>query len=152
MTDFKKISRNIRIVYAALLAAVVTLIVLCECRVIPLEGLMLDVAPGTMYIVEVSMLFAVGLGILAALKGFNWCLLHKVHTAEDARRASLYQALSNARNCLLGALMMLGVVFYYGTLENWGMYYALAAFVSSLFCLPSAEGVEIELKVLYSKH
>ena len=152
MTDFKKISRNIRIVYAALLAAVVTLIVLCECRVIPLEGLMLDVAPGTMYIVEVSMLFAVGLGILAALKGFNWCLLHKVYTAEDARRASLYQALSNARNCLLGALMMLGVVFYYGTLENWGMYYALAAFVSSLFCLPSAEGVEIELKVLHSKH
>ena len=145
MTDYKKISRNIRIVYAALLAAVVTLVVLCECQVYPLEGMMLSLDPGAMYILEVGMSFAVGFGILAALKGFNWCLLHKVHAAEGARRVGLYQALSNARNCLLGALMVLGVVFYYGTLQNWGMYYALAAFVASLFCLPSAEGVEIEL-------
>lgn len=145
MTDYKKISRNIRIVYAALLAAVVTLIVLCECRVMPVEGMLLDVDPGTMYILEVGMLFAVGLGIFAALKGFNWCLLHKVHAAEGARRANLYVSLSNVRNCLLSSLMILGVIFYYGTLQNWGMYYALAAFVSSLFCLPSAEGVEIEL-------
>ncbi len=145
MTDYKKISRNIRIVYAALLAAVVTWVVLSEFHVIPIEGMMLDVDPGAMYIVEVGMLFAVGLGILAALKGFNWCLLHKVKPAEGKRKAELYVALSNARNCLLGALMMLGSVFYYATLENWGMYYALAAFVSSLFCLPSAEGVEIEM-------
>lgn len=145
MTDYKKISRNIRIVYAALLAAVVTWVVLCEFHVIPIEGMMLDVDPGTMYIVEVSMLFAVGLGILAALKGFNWCLLHKVQPAEGEHKVNLYVALSNARNYLLGVLMMLGAVFYYATLENWGMYYALAAFVSSLFCLPSAEGVEIEL-------
>ena len=82
---------------------------------------------------------------MAALKGFNWCLLHKVHSAEGHRRASLYLALSNARICILGSLTMLGTVFYYATLENWGMYYAMATFVSSLFCLPSAEGVEIEL-------
>ena len=145
MTDYKKISRNIRIVYAALLAAVVTWVALCEFHVIPMEGMMLNVDPGTMYIIEVSMLFAVGLGILAALKGFNWCLLHKVLPAGGERKVNLYIALSNARNCLLGALMILGSVFYYATLENWGMYYALAAFVSSLFCLPSAEGVEIEL-------
>lgn len=145
MIDYKKISRNIRIVYAALLAAVVIWVVLCELHVIPIEGVMLDVDPGMMYIIEVCMLFAAGLGILAALKGFNWCLLHKVQPAEGERKANLYLALSNARNCLLGALMILGAVFYYATLENWGMYYALAAFVSSLFCLPSAEGVEIEL-------
>lgn len=145
MTDYKKISRNIRIVYAALLAAVVTWVALCEFHVIPMEGMMLNVDPGTMYIIEVSMLFAVGLGILAALKGFNWCLLHKVLPAGGERKVNLYIALSNARNCLLGALMILGSVFYYATLENWGMYYALTAFVSSLFCLPSAEGVEIEL-------
>ena len=145
MIDCKKISRNIRVVYAALLAAVVTLIVLCEYQVFPIEGMMLSFDPGAMYILEVGMLFAVGLGILAALKGFNWCLLHKVSAVGGVERAALYQALSNARNCLLNALMVLGVVFYYGTLQNWGMYYALAAFVASLFCLPSAEGVEIEL-------
>lgn len=145
MIDYKKISRNIRIVYVALLSAVVIWVVLCEFQVIPMEGMMLNVDLGTMYIIEVGMLFAVGIGILAALKGFNWCLLHKVQPAEGERKVNLYIALSNARNCLLGSLMMLGAVFYYGTLENWGMYYALAAFVSSLFCLPSAEGVEIEL-------
>ena len=145
MTDFKKISRNIRIVYAALLAAVVTCVVLCEFHVIPIEGMLLGADAGTMYVIEVGMLFAVGFGILAALKGFNWCLLHKVHSAEGHRRTSLYLALSNARICILGSLTMLGAVFYYATLENWGMYYAMATFVSSLFCLPSAEGVEIEL-------
>ena len=59
----------------------------------------------------------------------------------------MYSEMSIARICLLGALMMMGAVFYYATLENWGMYYALAAFVTSLFCLPSAEGVEIELNI-----
>ena len=100
MTDFKKISRNIRIVYVALLAAVVTCVVLCEFHVIPIEGMLLGADAGTMYVIEVGMLFAVGFGILAALKGFNWCLLHKVHSAEGHRRASLYLALSNARICI----------------------------------------------------
>ena len=112
MIDYKKISRNIRIVYAALLSAVVTWVVLCEFQVIPMEGMMLNVDLGTMYIIEVGMLFAVGIGILAALKGFNWCLLHKVQPAEGERKVNLYIALSNARNCLLGSLMMLGTVFY----------------------------------------
>lgn len=147
MTDYKKISRNIRIIYAALLAAVLTLVVLCECHVLPVEGMLLKVAPGTMYILEVGVLFVVGLGIYAALKGFNWCLFHKVHAAEGTRRANLYVSISNARNCLLASLMILGVVFYYGTLQNWGMYYTLAALAASFFCLPSAEGVEIELNM-----
>lgn len=147
MTDFKKISRNIRIVYAALLVVVVALIALCEFNVLPVEGMLLDIAPGTMYIIEVASLFGVGLGILLALKGYNWLLEHKVHTAEGALRAKRFVSYNHARIILLAILMLLGVFFYYGTLENWGMYYALASFVSSFFCLPSAEGVEIELQV-----
>ena len=146
MTDYKKISRNIRIIYAAIMAAVATMVVLSESNVLPMEGLLLGMSPDAKYIVEVAMLFTVGLGILAALKGFNWCLIHKVHAAEGDRKAFLYVALSNARVCLLGSLMILGLVFYYGLLENWGIYYTLAALVASLFCLPSAEGVKIELE------
>ena len=144
--DYKKISRNIRIVYAAVLAAIVTMVVLCESNVLPVEGVLLGMSPGAKYIIEVGMLFAVGLGILAALKGFNWCLLNKVHAAKGDRKADLYVAFSNARNCLLGSLIILSLVFYYGLLVNWGIYYALACFVSSLFCLPSPEGVEIEME------
>lgn len=147
MMDYKKISRNIRVVYAVLLTLVVVLIVLCEFHLLPVEGMLLGMSPGTKYIVEVSMLFGVGVGILAALKGFNWCLHHKVHAKEGEQRTALYVMLNNVRFCLLAFLMLLGVFFYYGTLENWGMYYGLAAFVASLFCLPSSEGVEIELAV-----
>jgi hypothetical protein len=145
--DYKKISRNIRIVYAAVLAAIVTMVVLCESNVLPVEGVLLGMSPDAKYIIEVGMLFAVGFGILAALKGFNWYLTHKIQPAEDEHKVNMYSEMSIARICLLGALMMMGAVFYYATLENWGMYYALAAFVTSLFCLPSAEGVEIELNI-----
>ena len=145
MIDCKKISRDIRVVYAVLLVIILVLVVLCECNVVPIEGMLLGIDPGAMYVLEVGMLFAVGLGILAALKGFNWCLLHKVHGVEGERRVRLYVMLSNARNCLLGVLAAMGIVCYYGALENWGMYYALAALVASLFCLPSSEGVKIEL-------
>lgn len=145
MTDYKKISRKIRIVYAALLFVVVALTVMCEYNVIPVEGILLSVDAGTMYVVEVSMLFVVGLGLLAALKGFNWCMHHKVYVRERSQRVGLYKKLSHLRNVLLAVLMLAGVFFYYGTLENWGLYYALAAFVTSFFCLPSPEGVEIEL-------
>lgn len=147
MTDNKKISRNIRILYALLAVLVIALIVLCELNILPIEGMLLTVDPGTMYIIEVASLFGVGLGIFAALKGYNWLLEHKVHAVKGALRTKRFVAYNNARIVLLALLMLLGVFFYYGTLENWGMYYALAAFVSSLFCLPSAEGVEIELTI-----
>ena len=114
--DYKKISRNIRIVYAAVLAAIVTMVVLCESNVLPVEGVLLGMSPDAKYIIEVGMLFAVGLGILAALKGFNWCLLNKVHAAEGDRKAYLYVAFSNARNCLLGSLMILSSVCCLGLL------------------------------------
>ena len=147
MTDYKKISRNIRVLYAVLVALVLALVALCELNVLPVEGMLLNVDPGTMYIIEVASLFGVGLGIFAALKGYNWLLEHKVLSAEGALRIKRYATYNNARILLLALLMLLGVFFYYGTLENWGMYYALASFVSSFFCLPSAEGVEIELQV-----
>lgn len=145
MINYKSISRNIRVVYGAMLAVIVTFVVLCEFHVLPLEGMLISIDPGIMYIIQVLMVFVVGLGILAALKGFNWCLHHKVLAAEGVERISSYLMFSNLRNCMLCGLMILGAIFYYGTLENWGMYYGLAAFVVSFFCLPSPEGVEIEL-------
>ena len=147
MKNYKRISRIIRFLYGVTLGIVVVMIVLCETHLFPVEGMLVGLDGGTMYIIEVAMLFVVGIGILAALKGYDWMLRHRVCRAEGAHKENMYVVINNARIVLLGFLMLLGVFFYYGTLENWGMYYGLAAFVSSLFCLPSAEGVEIELEL-----
>ena len=58
-----------------------------------------------------------------------------------------YMGIYSVRLSLLAIPMILGTYFYYGLLENWGLYYALASFVASLFCVPSAEGVEVEMNV-----
>ena len=145
MTDYKKISRNIRIAYAATIAVVATFIALCESNGIHIEGMLTALPDGTMYIVEVATLFVVGIGLFAALKGYDWLLRHKIHAIEGKQRICRYASINYIRIGLLGILMLLGTFFYYGTLENWGMYYGLAAFVASLFCLPSSEGVEIEM-------
>ncbi len=148
MTDYKKISRNIRLMYAAMIAFLVTFVVLCELGVAPLEGMMVDAFDGAlMYYVQVFMFFFTGACVLAALKGFNWILKNRVHTAEKAERAGLYTEYYFCRLTLLAAVMLMGVLFYYAMLENWGMYYALIALAASFFCLPSPEGVEIELQM-----
>lgn len=146
-TTYKKISRNIRLVYAALMLVAVAFVALCEWNVIPVEGLLVGMDAGVMYVVEVGMLAIVGIGIFAALKGYDWLLHHWVLKAEGEHRVKLYQICNISRVAFLAFLVLLGIFFYYGTLENWGMYYALAAFVSLLFCLPSAEGVVVELNM-----
>ena len=148
MADYKKISRNIRILFAAVIVLMVAVIVNCEFDMGLLDGIAIGAFDAEqMYYFQVGMFFLTGVCVLAALKGFNWVLKNKVQTAEKAERAELYTKYYFIRIALLGAPMLTGILFYYTTLENWGMYYALIALVSSFFCLPSAEGVEIELKM-----
>ena len=71
MTNYKNISRNIRVLYAVLVALALALTALCELNILPIEGMLLNVDPGTMYIIEVASLFGVGVGIFAALKGYT---------------------------------------------------------------------------------
>ena len=148
MTDYRKISRNIRLMFVAMIVLMLSLVVVCEFDM----GLLDGVAIGTfdaelMYYIQVSTFFLTGICVLAALKGFNWVLKNKVQTAGKAERVELYTKYHFIRIGLLGAPMLTGILFYYTTLENWGMYYALIALVTSFFCLPSAEGVEIELNM-----
>lgn len=147
MKEYKKISRNIRILYALQLALVALLVALCEWNILPVEGMLVGTDAGTMYVIEVAMLAIVGVGIFAALKGYDWLLRHRVYKVVGQHRVQLYQASNIVRIVFLTILLLVSAFFYYATLENWGMYYALATFVSSLFCLPSAEGVEIELNM-----
>lgn len=148
MTDYKKISRNIRLMYASVMAFMVMLVVVCELDIEPLEGAMVGTfGEAQIYYTQVYMFFLTGACVLAALKGFNWMLKNRVYMAEKAERAGLYTKYHFIRIGLLGAPMLTGILLYYMTLENWGLYYALIALVASFFCLPSPEGVEIELNM-----
>ena len=48
MTNYKNISRNIRVLYAVLVALALALTALCELNILPIEGMLLNVDPGTM--------------------------------------------------------------------------------------------------------
>ena len=147
--DYKKISRNIRIFFAVVVGLVLAIPVAVEfdlCSMASFEGGFVGAFDAqAIYVIEVAMFFLTGICILLALKFFDRLLLRRVSEVKEAEKASTYFAVYAVRFALLAIPMLLGVVFYYGLLVNWGLYYALAGFVSSFFCLPSAEGVEIEM-------
>lgn len=144
--SYKKISRLIRCVYAALMLLVVAMAVMAEFEVAPIEGSLVGrLDAGVLYAIEVGMLFLVGVCMLLALKGFDRILKNKMSVVCVDDKPKAYMGIYCVRLSLLAIPMILGTYFYYGLLENWGLYYALASFVASLFCVPSAEGVEVEM-------
>lgn len=152
MINYKKISRNIRLFFAALVMLVLALPVAVEFDLGSMalfKGLSVDVYDEQMiYVIEVVMFFLTGGCILFALKFFDKLFLRRVAEVKEEEKASKYIAAYTIRLAILTIPMISGVVFYYSLLANWGLYYALAGFVSAFFCLPSAEGVEIEMKNL----
>ena len=149
--NYKKISRTIRLVYAMLMALVLAVAVIAELNVVPIEGSLVGrLDAGALYTVEVGMLFLVGVCMLLALKGFDRVLKNRMSAIGEEGKPKAYIGIYCVRLSLLALPMLLGTYFYYGLLENWGLYYTLATFVASLFCLPSAEGAEIEMEGLPS--
>lgn len=148
MRIMKKISRTIRLVYALLLAFVLAVAVMAELEVAPIEGSLIGIfEPEVMYFIEVGMLFVVGLCMLLALKGFDRVLKNRMRVTAEEDKSKVYVGIYCVRLSLLALPMLLGTYFYYGLLVNWGLYYALASLVASLFCLPSVEGVEAEMTI-----
>ena len=146
MINYKNISRTIRWIYAALMALVLAVALVAEYDVAPVEGSLVDLFDARiMYGIEVGMLFLVGSCILLALKGYDRVLKNKMGTVGEEGKPKAYVGIYCVRLALLAIPMLLSTYFYYGLLENWGLYYALASFVASLFCLPSTEGVELEM-------
>lgn len=148
MRIMKKISCTIRLVYALLLALVLAVAVMAELEVAPIEGSLIGIfEPEVMYFIEVGMLFVVGLCMLLALKGFDRVLKNRMRVTAEEDKSKVYVGIYCVRLSLLALPMLLGAYFYYALLVNWGLYYALASLVASLFCLPSVEGVEAEMTI-----
>lgn len=134
-----------------LMALVLAVAVIAELNVVPIEGSLVGrLDAGALYTVEVGMLFLVGVCMLLALKGFDRVLKNRMSAIGEEGKPKAYIGIYCVRLSLLALPMLLGTYFYYGLLENWGLYYTLATFVASLFCLPSAEGAEIEMEGLPS--
>ena len=134
-----------------LMALVLAVAVIAELNVVPIEGSLVGrLDAGALYTVEVGMLFLVGVCMLLALKGFDRVLKNRMSAIGEEGKPKAYIGIYCVRLSLLAIPMLLGIYFYYGLLENWGLYYTLATFVASLFCLPSAEGAEIEMEGLPS--
>ena len=146
MEMYKKISRTIRLLYAACVAMTVLFVVFCESGQAPVEGALAGLDGNAMYLVEVITLVVVGVVIFASLRGYDWLLPRQLSKLEGDERTLFYVRINTLRIILLAMVMALGMFFKYSTLTNWGMYYALAALVVSLFCLPSVEQVEQELE------
>lgn len=149
--DYKKISRNIRAFFAVEVMLMLAISVSVEFDLYSmafLEGAFVYSFGGqTMYFIEVGMFFLTGICILLALKFFDRLMRRHMAEVKEEEKASKYFALYMSRLGILAMPMLSGIIFYYGLLENWGLYYALAGFVSSFFCLPSPEGVEIEMNI-----
>lgn len=146
MEKYKKISRIIRLLYAACMVMALSFVVFCESGRAPIEGALAGLDANVMYIVEVSMLVVVGVVIFASLRGYDWLLPRQLSKLEGDERMQFYLRINIIRIILLVTVMALGMYFKYSIMANWGMYYSLAALVASLFCLPSAEQVEEELE------
>ena len=145
MEKYKKISRIIRFLYAACMVMMLSFVVFCESGRAPVEGALAGLDANVMYIVEVSMLVVVGVVIFASLRGYDWLLPRKLSKLQGDDRSLFYVRINTLRIILLMSVILLGLFFKYSILANWGLYYALATLVASLFCLPSAEQVEQEL-------
>lgn len=146
MEMYKKISRTIRLFYAACVAMTVSFVVYIELGQAPVEGALAGLDGNAMYLVEVITLVVVGVVIYASLRGYDWLLPRQLSKLQGDERMHFYVRTNIIRILLLTVVMAVGLFFKYSTLANWGMYYSLAALVASLFCLPSAEQVEEELE------
>ena len=128
---------RIRVLYAAMLAVVVGIVLLYEYGILP-EGRMVGADPSSKYIFDVLFLFASGGIIIGSFKGYEWLFRHWVAKAPDAQQlVKRHAQLSVLRLALLALLMVVGTIYKYVTLENTGMYIGLIAFLTSFFCLPS---------------
>lgn len=147
--NYKKISTTIRWIYAALVVLVVAVAVVAEFNVAPIEGSLVGAFDAeTTYVVEVGVLFFVAICLQLALRGFDRVLKNRMQVTGVEQRPKAYVGIYCVRLALLALPMLVGTYFYYALLENWGLYYALASIVASLFCLPSAEGVEEEMSAV----
>ena len=93
---------------------------------------------------SVSILLTIGL-IPFALRMFNLNLVKRIKALPLEQALKSYQKWSDVRICLLFVPAILGVSFYYLTMNTTNLFCACMALVATLFCIPSESRIKNEL-------
>ena len=93
---------------------------------------------------SVSILLTIGL-IPFALRMFNLNLVKRIKELPLEQALKSYQKWSDVRLCLLFVPTILGVSFYYLTMNTTNLFCACMALIATLFCVPSENRIKNEL-------
>ena len=93
---------------------------------------------------SVSILLTIGL-IPFALRMFNLNLVKRIKELPLEQALKSYQKWSDVRLCLLFVPAILGVSFYYLTMNTTNLFCACMALIATLFCVPSENRIKNEL-------
>ena len=93
---------------------------------------------------SVSILLTIGL-IPFALRMFNLNLVKRIKDLPLEQALKSYQKWSDVRLCLLFVPAILGVSFYYLTMNTTNLFCACMALIATLFCVPSENRIKNEL-------
>ena len=93
---------------------------------------------------SISILLTIGL-IPFALRMFNLNLVKRIKELPLEQALKSYQKWSDVRLCLLFVPAILGVSFYYLTMNTTNLFCACMALIATLFCVPSENRIQNEL-------
>ena len=100
---------------------------------------------------SISILLTIGL-IPFALRMFNLNLVKRIKELPLQEALKSYRIWGDVRLSLLFAPVMLGLTFYYLTLNTTGLFCACMALIASLFCVPSENRIISELDLPENLH
>ena len=129
--------------FVALWALPLLLVVLYETSVLP-EGLYAGHVQTEYILQSATILLTIGL-IPFSLRLFSLNLVKRIKELPLQEALKSYRLWSEVRLALLMAPAILGISFYYLTLNTSGLFCACMALIASLFCVPSRKRLLAEL-------
>ena len=141
--QIKQLLNVLKIEYFGLWVLPIALCVLYETGIFT-EGLYVGDASMEYIVQSVCILLTIGL-IPLSLRLFSFNLMKCVKALPLMEALKSYRRWSEVRLCLLAVPAIIGVSFYYLTLNTTGVFCAGMALIASLFCVPSEKRMKDEL-------
>ena len=141
--QLKKVLNIQRFVFLAIWAAPILLVILYESGIFP-KGIYQGNAQMEYVFQTACILLTIGL-IPFALRMFNLNLVKRIKELPLQQALKSYRMWCDVRLGLLFVPAILGVSFYYMTLNTTNLFCACMALIASLFCVPSESRIKNEL-------
>ena len=132
-----------KVMFAIVWIAPVLIVVLNETGVYQ-KGIYQGDAQMDYILQSISILLTMGL-IIFALRMFNLNLVKRIKNLPLQEALKSYRIWSDVRLALLFVPALLGVSFYYVTMNTTNLFCACMALIATLFCIPSESRIKNEL-------